>query len=140
MRHSLRRTLYLIIGTAWAAAVGVGGWRLWGFDATAGSFARAQPIWPVESRLLRNAAMPAVVLLVHPHCPCSRATIEELARLMADGHGKLTATVVMLRPSGAAEGWEHSDLWQSAAAIPGVTVVADFEGRGSPRVCAATRC
>jgi hypothetical protein len=95
-------------------------------------------MWPVESRLPRNTTMPAVVLLVHPHCPCSRATIGELARLMADGHGKLTATVVMLRPTGAAEGWEQTDLWRTAAAIPGVIVVADSDGRESRRFGAAT--
>src|SRR2546422_11203944 len=138
MRHSLRSALYVIIGTGWAASVAIGGWRLWGFDSTAGIPARPQPMWPADSKLARNSAIPSLVLLVHPHCPCSRATIGELARLMADGHGKVTATVVMIRPTGAAEGWEQTDLWRSATAIPGVTVVADSDERESRRLGALT--
>jgi hypothetical protein len=138
MRHPLRNALYIIIGTGWAVGVAIGGWKLWGFDATAGTPAKAQAMWPAEAQLARRAALPALVLLVHPHCPCSRATIGELARLTADGHGKLTATVVMLRPADSAEGWEQTDLWRSAAAIPGVTVVPDVEGRESKRFGAAT--
>jgi hypothetical protein len=138
MRHTLRNAVYVIIGTGWAAGVAIGGWKLWGFDATAGTPARAQAIWPAESHLQRNAAKPTLVMLVHPHCPCSRATIGELARLMADGNGRLTATVVMLRPESAAKEWEKTDLWHTAAAIPGVTIVPDIEGRESRRFGAAT--
>jgi len=138
MRHSLRSALYVIIGTGWAASVAIGGWRLWGFESTAGIPARPQPMWPADSKLARNIAIPSLVLLIHPHCPCSRATIGELARLMADVHEKLTATVAVLCPAAAAEGWEQTDLWHSAAAIPGVIVVADIDGRESGRFGAAT--
>jgi hypothetical protein len=36
--------------------------------------------------------------------------------------------VVVYRPDGAAPGWEHTDLWASAAAIPGVRVMSDEDG------------
>jgi hypothetical protein len=78
------------------------------------------------------------VLLIHPHCPCSRATIEELARLMNDCNGKVNATVLMLHPAETAKTWEQTDLWRSAVVIPGVSVVADEEGRESQRFGAAT--
>ena len=53
----------------------------------------------------------------------------ELAILMAHCQGLVNARVVFFRPSGSHEDWTHSDLWQAAAAIPGVTVQADEDGR-----------
>jgi hypothetical protein len=48
---------------------------------------------------------------------------------MAECNGKLLATVLMIRPVGTPEGWERTDLWNSAAAIPGVSVTSDIAGR-----------
>jgi hypothetical protein len=75
---------------------------------------------------------------VHPHCPCSRATIGELAELMTHCQGRLGTTVLVLQPAGMSDAWVHTDLWSSAAAIPGVTVLADGEGREARRFGAAT--
>ena len=51
-------------------------------------------------------------MLTHPHCPCSRASIGELARLMAQAQGRVTAYVLFIKPAGSPEDWENSDLWQ----------------------------
>jgi hypothetical protein len=75
---------------------------------------------------------------MHPKCPCSRATTDELAKLMAHAQGRMVARVLMIRPDGVPEAWERTDLWRSAAAIPGVTVVADPQGTESRRFGAAT--
>jgi hypothetical protein len=54
--------------------------------------------------------------------------VSELARLMAEVDGGLQARVLFLRPKGMEEGWERTDLWRRAAAIPGVRVAADPDG------------
>jgi hypothetical protein len=76
--------------------------------------------------------------LAHPHCPCTRATIGELASIMAHSQGRLTAYVLFLKPAGFSEEWEKSDLWRSAESIPGVTAVIDDEGAEANRFHAAT--
>jgi hypothetical protein len=68
-------------------------------------------------------------MLAHPHCPCTRASIGELASIMAHSQGRLTAYVLFLKPQVFSEDWEKTDLWQSAATIPGVTVIPDDDGR-----------
>ena len=130
--------MYAVLGTAWAAAVAFGLWRLWTYESTADIPARPPLTWPAETRVSRPAGLPTLVLLAHPRCPCSRATIGELAKLMADCHGKLGATVLVLRPDGVPDGWERTDLWDSAAAIPGVSVTSDAGGAESRRFGAAT--
>jgi hypothetical protein len=64
-------------------------------------------------------------MLVHPQCPCSRASIGELADLMAKSEGRISACVLFVRPPGFAEGWVHTNLWEIARQIPGVTVISD---------------
>lgn len=57
---------------------------------------------------------------------------------MTHCHGKLVTTVLMLHPAGMSDAWVHTDLWTSAAAIPGVTVLDDGEGMEARRFGAAT--
>lgn len=132
------RILYAVVGLLWATTVGFGVSRLWSYDGTAGAPARAPGDWPAETHVSRTPGLPTLVLLVHPHCPCSRATIGELAALMTRCRGKLATTVLMLRPEGKPDGWERTDLWDSAAAISGVSVVSDVGGAESRRFGAAT--
>jgi len=64
-------------------------------------------------------------MLAHPHCPCTRASIGELARLMAQAQGRVTAYALFVKPAGSSDDWENTDLWRNAAGIPGVNVVVD---------------
>lgn len=67
-------------------------------------------------------------MLAHPHCPCTRASLGELAQIMAERHGKLNAYVLFMKPGGSGADWDETDLRRSAAQIPGVTVVSDLDG------------
>lgn len=64
--------------------------------------------------------------------------MDELAKLMTQCRGRLAATVLVLRPAGVPAGWEQTDLWTSAAAIPGVRVMADEQGEAARHLGAAT--
>jgi hypothetical protein len=77
-------------------------------------------------------------MFAHPHCPCTRASLGELERLMAQVPGRLSAHVVFLKPPGTAADWEKTDLWGKAARIPGVSVGADNAGREARRFNAET--
>ena len=112
----------------WLGTVGLGQRTMLNYDFTAAPPATPPTKWPVNSAIPRSSGLPTVVLVAHPHCPCTRATIEELAQIMARLHGRATAAVVFVRPPGVAEDWEKTDLWSSAARIPGVTVLSDADG------------
>lgn len=66
-----------------------------------------------------------MVMMIHPHCPCSRASIGELALLMAEVPGRVNANVLFIKPHEFPEQWEKTDLWNSAARIPGVKFDVD---------------
>jgi hypothetical protein len=44
---------------------------------------------------------------------------------MAQADGRVAAYVLFVKPEGSADDWEQTDLWQSAASIPGVHVLVD---------------
>jgi hypothetical protein len=46
---------------------------------------------------------------------------------MAQLHSRVTGVVVLVRPQGAPDDWDDTDLRHSAAAIPGVTVMSDLD-------------
>jgi hypothetical protein len=114
----------------WTASVGVGGTLLWKYAATAGFAAVPPERWPARSAIAREAGRATLVMLAHPRCPCTRASIAELAVLMNRLGGQARAHVLFLRPRGVpeADDWAKTALWQAAAAIPGVTVHADAGG------------
>lgn len=94
--------------------------------------------WPEASRLERAAGEHTLVMVVHPRCSCTRASIRELSLLMTRLHGRLSAYVLFVKPEGAADHWERTDLWTSASIISGVTVVGDARGEEAARFGAVT--
>ncbi len=89
--------------------------------------------FPSTAGVVRVPRQFSLVMLVHPRCPCSRASIGELEKIMARCQGRVHAQVLCYKPDGAADDWAQTDLWRSAAAIPGVCVVADEAGREAAR-------
>lgn len=138
MRPSYRRLLPGIAGALWLVAVGTGMAALWAYTTAPGVAATPPFVWPPDSRIRPSPDRATLIVLAHPHCPCTRATIEELDRLMARAGDRLAAHVLFVTPVGAATGWEATDLWRSAAAIPGVTVLRDEDGTEAQRIGAAT--
>ncbi len=77
-------------------------------------------------------------MLAHPRCPCTRASIGELARITAQVQGRVSAYVLFLKPPASGSDWEDTDLRQTAATIPGVTVLSDVDGAEAHRFGAET--
>src|SRR5262249_49235349 len=78
------------------------------------------------------------MMFIHPHCPCSRASIVELALLMAKCNGMLKADAVFLQPSEKDSNWINTDTWRDGARIPGVSVHRDEDGREAKLFRAST--
>jgi hypothetical protein len=137
-RLESRRIRWAALFILWTAAVGIGGTLLWKYAATAGAAATPPEQWPERSSIRRDAGRSTLVMLAHPRCPCTRASIAELAVLMTRLGPGARAHVLFVRPRAVEAGWEKTPLWQSAAAIPGVTVHADPGGDEAALFRAAT--
>ena len=129
----------------WLALVSAGSAVLLDYGLTPGVAGAAPAQWPRDSALtlnrheatlMKNEA--TLVMVVHPHCPCSRASMSELSALMTTASGRVKACVLFVRPPGVPRGWEITDLWRQAATIPAVTVISDDGGHEAARFGAAT--
>lgn len=138
MRFSKGRLILITACVAWALVTAIGLGFLWRYENASGPAAIPPTDWPSKSRITRASDRATLIMLSHPHCPCTRASIEELNRLMAQAQGRVIAYVLFLKPTGTSTDWEKTDLWQSAARIPGVNVVVDDNGIEARRFNAVT--
>lgn len=85
--------------------------------------------WPVHSSVQRDPSLPTLVMSVHSMCSCTRASIEELSRIMTVLQGKLIAHVLIVPLPGQTE-TELRDtfVWKRSAETPGVFIHIDQEG------------
>jgi hypothetical protein len=116
---------------AWGIMVLAGFLLVWKYENTPTFDAlRAAKQWPAESGLaLAPEPRHTLVMLAHPKCPCTRASIGELELLMTQTQKKLSAYVLFMKPEGEAEDWTRTDLWHKARAIPDVQVIMDEGGK-----------
>jgi hypothetical protein len=117
------RLLFVAIAL-WLVAGALGFGVLLHYEQTAGSFSSVPERWPSASQIRRSNSF-TLLMFIHPKCPCSRASIAELNRLLVHSHGNVSTKVVLLQPVDMPSDWATGQLWDSAAFIPGVEVLAD---------------
>jgi hypothetical protein len=125
-------------GVLWLGVVLAGTFLMLQYSEAPGRTGVPPKEWPAASRLHPVGGKAALVMFVHPHCPCSSASIGELERIMASCQGELSAYVMFIRPAGMAGDWEQTNLWDRAGKIPGVAVSPDEDGEEARRFHAET--
>lgn len=121
----------------WAASVAGGLIALNVYSATPGSTAENTATWPSDAGLTRTDGRPVLVVTLHPRCPCSRATVSELNKLMTRLVDRLDVYVLFVHDAEDSS-WVDSDLYVAAGRIPGVQTRGDRAGRISARLRAST--
>ncbi len=120
--HLQRRTKRILatslFAILWIATVAFGLQTLFQYENTPGRVGALPRAWPA-SQIERSSDRPTLIMLAHPHCPCTRASVGELAQIMARLQGKVAAYVLLVKPKEAGRDWEETDLVRSAEAIPG---------------------
>ena len=119
-------TLVLI----WGALIVFGAGTVLRYERTAGASGTPPSRWPVESAIARPSGKFILVMLSHPDCPCTKASLDELEIVMAETQREVSAVILFNRPGSTAAEVESSDLWKMAARIPGVTPIYDEHAAG----------
>ena len=129
----LRRLGPALAVMLWLALVGIGMKWILDYQTRPGEPANAPTLWPDSTRVARRAGEPRLVLFVHPHCPCTRATMSELERVLARTPDHLRASAVFIVPPGLDPEWAKTDLWRAASRMPRVDVLLDRDGMEAAR-------
>jgi hypothetical protein len=127
-----------VVAAAWIAPVCAGLHALASYENTPGAASESPAQWPSNIPIAPGQNRATLVMLAHPYCPGTRASVGELALLMASFQGRLAAHVFFFREPDSRGDWEKSDLWDNTSAIPGVTVSWDRAGAIARRFAAVT--
>jgi hypothetical protein len=127
-----KKLLLTIFVGGWLAASGWGIWRLAAYSLAPGEQGVAPEQWPVDSAVTRNRSGYTVVIVLHPECPCSEATVEELDSIIAHSGGRLRAHLLFVELPGLPSA-QLSKLWERASRIPAVQLTKDVGGAEARR-------
>jgi hypothetical protein len=119
--------IYAIVAL-WSLVVAVGLCVFWRYAAAPGDGGSPPAHWPAQSKIARDGR-PTLLVFAHPLCPCTRATLAELERLVASCRDQFDAHVLFIAPEGTDSSWQNTELVRIARRIPHVTVHVDA-GRG----------
>jgi hypothetical protein len=125
----MNKRLLLFLTSLWLAIAVAGTWGLMIYEYIPGQDRGIPATWPSSSGIPRAPNLSTLVMFAHPDCPCTRASIGELAVLMTHCQNLARVYVIFLQPAGSGPDWLHTDLWRSAEEIPGVVVRKDEQGR-----------
>lgn len=112
---------------AWSGCVACGLLALLGYELTPSAERDLAPRWPDETHLVRDAERPTLLAFFHPHCPCSRASMAELAIVADRCKERARLQIAFTVPEGDSA-WQQTSLTHAANQIPGATVHFDKDG------------
>lgn len=108
------------------------------YSTTAGPDAMPRPLQDAQLPLAADGAHHLLVMAIHPKCPCSRASLGELTRLLSWHPSRLKCVVLVYRPGNSDANWQQTNLVESVRQLPGTTLIDDTEGRYAKRLNAFT--
>lgn len=130
MKMSERTFSYFL--AIWACLIGLCYYALIAYSAVSGTQVHDEDSknWSQiqTNTLTRHKGRFTLVTFIHPHCPCSRASLNELNKIMTRTHHNMDCQIVFLKPSEFGANWEKSDFWQMSSEIPNSDRISDVDG------------
>jgi hypothetical protein len=128
-RRTIITAVLIVSALIWAGTVTAAFQAIREFESTPGTAANAHASWPRRSAVARANGEWTLVMLVHPHCSCSRASIKELEAILEKAPRSVRANVLVYRPSDFPSGWERTDVFAAATRLHRARVMVDVDGR-----------
>ncbi len=116
------------VALAWAFAAAAGFVCLFNYQTSAGQSGQIPITFPASSRIEHTMGKRTLIMFAHARCPCTRASVGELAKIMARLQNKVQAYILFHVPENKDRQWATTDLVDKAIAIPGLQVVHDQGG------------
>src|SRR2546428_13644978 len=104
------RLTFLVATGLWLSAIAVGLAVIFQYETSPGTSAIPPRNWPAACGFERSFSTPTLVMAAHPHCPCTGASLGELAALMTECQGRLRSYVDLLKPASVDGDWEQTAL------------------------------
>ncbi len=130
------RSLLPIIVLVWASMIGSSFAAMLYYHNTPGHRNDDASVWPLNTAIKLDTNRPNLLVFVHPKCPCSSATLNELARIQTTCGSKISTHIIIYHPD--EEAWDNTRIIRQALEIPNVRIFNDSEGHLSDSFGAMT--
>ncbi len=129
----MRGSRALLYGAAllWIAAAVGGSLYIFFYESRPAPATAVAQVWPEQAGIARHADGFQLVMAVHPKCPCTRASVAELNKLMLASGSRVHAIALVTKPFELPDLWSESDVTARLREIPNVEVVRDLGGAKS---------
>ena len=117
----------------WVVTVAAAVRSIRAFESTPGRAADAPVHWPASATISRQPGTWTLVMLIHPHCSCSRASVSELAAVVESAPRNLRTYVLTYQPHEYGAAWSHTDVWTAAHRLSRAQVITDLDGKEARR-------
>jgi len=101
---------WLIALLIWLGGIALGYAWLFRYSFAAGKAMTAPLAIPASLAPAEPLTRAHLFIALHPRCPCSRATVRELAKILSHSAGATEVTVLMYKPAGASDTWLEGAL------------------------------
>ena len=127
MIFSLKLGQFVIPGL-WLIATVAGISCLHKYSGTPAPSGPSKGQWPSGSKMLPGANISTFILFLHPHCPCSGASLASMIDIIDKFPLAAKYHAVFVRPKGVAATWEKSDLYLKCMGIKAIETSIDDGG------------
>ena len=112
----------------WVSALGAGYYILLDYHHSPSLSGQVPSVWPAASQLTLHSNTPTLLVMLHPHCGCSKATLNELEKILARTRERLSVEMVFVGSTDLLNQIEESELWLTASRLPYTTITLDRDG------------
>lgn len=125
-----RKALVGLIVVGWGVLLAGAFSFLIRYESTA---APAGPVGGAANPLFKNSDQATLVVGLHPHCPCSKATVAELNKVLGHAPKKAQLVVYAFKPKDEADSWVDSSTVSTLKKL-GARVEIDADGAMARRL------
>src|SRR4051812_25031914 len=94
-----------VLCVLWVVGLGAGFAAMFRYQSTVGEFGRTPERWPMSAPISLDSGRPTLLVFAHPQCPCTRASLEELNRVLARAQSNVVVHVWFFEPSPRPREW-----------------------------------
>src|SRR4026208_322142 len=99
------RSAWLLAVLLWLGLVAFGYSKLLRYSFTEGGLAQAPRNLPASLAPTPASKRSPMFLALHPRCPCSRATVREMAKILSRAADTVDVTVLVYMPGAPPQHW-----------------------------------
>lgn len=117
-----------ILCVTWGASMLVGLFLSIDYECRPAVSGRAIASWPGSARISGAVKKSRLIMFLHPHCPCSWASLVGLADTLSRSRRAVAVHVLFFSSQDFTLPAQKSALWAKASTIPDVAITCDEEG------------